>query len=128
MEDFYRYRIAVTQRIDGWFFERGNPRRTHKRAYDLFIRYLPSVCYNTFIDHRHYPKEKLAEYRLPLYLAIPLWITVALVKHSSVNEAVEIWLYLYRSIKRTLRMAGDKPIDLDTVKKALLANEEVKVR
>jgi len=128
MEYFYRYRIAVTQKIDEWFFEYGDSRRTHKRAYDLFVRYLPSVCYNTFIDHRHYPKEKLSEYRLPPYVEIPLWMMVILVRYSSVSEAIEIWLYLRRSIRRALYMTGSKTIDLETFKKALLANEEVKVR
>lgn len=128
MEYFYRYRITVTQKIDEWFFEYGNSRRTHKKAYDLFVRYLPSICYNSFLDHRHYPKTELAEYRLPQHVEIPLWIMVVLVKHSSVSEAVRILQYLRRSILRATRLAGGRPIDLVALKKALTASEEVEVR
>ena len=53
-ENPYRlYRVVSVKKIDRWFFEKHNHRRTHAKIYETVIRPKFGICENTFLDYRH---------------------------------------------------------------------------
>ena len=59
-ESPYRYyRVVSVKKIDRWFFDRYDHRRTHAKIYETVIRPKFGMCENTFLDYRHEPDELL---------------------------------------------------------------------
>lgn len=87
-DDPYRYyRIVGAKKIDKWFHQKGDMRRTHDKVCELFILPLYGVCDDSFFDYRHASDELLELFEQPPYIEIPLWSSVFLVKHTSPEEA-----------------------------------------
>ena len=63
-ENPYRlYRVVSVKKIDRWFFEKHNHRRTHAKIYETVIRPKFGICENTFLDYRHESDELLELFR-----------------------------------------------------------------
>lgn len=86
-DNYNPYRIVGAKKIDMWFYEEGDLRRTHHYVYELFILPLYGVCENSFLDYRHHSDELLELYLQPPYIEVPLWLSVMTVKKMGILEA-----------------------------------------
>ena len=74
-ENFYRpYRVVSVKKIDRWFFEKHDHRRTHAKIYETVIRPKFGICENTFLDYRHEPDELLELFRQSVKVEFSLWL------------------------------------------------------
>lgn len=62
---YYLYRAALVQWVDSLFYEAGNAKRSHIRAYSQLVRRLCGIGEETFRNYLHYPAGSLAGYELP---------------------------------------------------------------
>ena len=62
------------QKIDRWFFERHDHRKTHTKIYETVIRPKFGICENTFLDYRHEPDELLDLFPQPVRIEFSLWL------------------------------------------------------
>ena len=53
-DNYNPYRIVGAKKIDVWFYEEGDMRRTHRIVYELIVLPLYGVCENSFLDYRHH--------------------------------------------------------------------------
>ena len=86
-DNYNPYRMVGAKKIDVWFYEEGDLRRTHHYVYELFILPLHGVCENSFLDYRHRSDELLELYFQPPYIEVPLWLMAMMVKKMSIHEA-----------------------------------------
>lgn len=86
-DNYNPYRVVGAKKIDVWFYEEGDLRRTHHYVYELFILPLYGVCENSFLDYRHHSDELLELYDQPSYIEVPLWLSVMTVKKMGIHEA-----------------------------------------
>ena len=49
-DNYNPYRIVGAKKIDVWFYEEGDMRRTHRIVYELIVLPLYGVCENSFLD------------------------------------------------------------------------------
>lgn len=117
------YRIVHAKRIDKWFFEPHNLKRTHANAYRLFGQYL-GIGPSSFRAYRKHPSRPLSAYPLPPYIEFPLYLSVRLALMSSLTEANRTSEMLRRIFDRTLVRAKQKPdvkqLTADAVLEALI--------
>lgn len=78
---YYLYRAALVQWVDSLFYEAGNAKRSHIRAYSQLVRRLCGIGEETFRNYLHYPAGSLAGYELPGDLRYLLLIYVTHAKH-----------------------------------------------
>lgn len=67
-DNYNPYRIVGAKKIDVWFYEEGDMRRTHRIVYELIILPLYGVCENSYLDYRHHSDELLELYIQPPYI------------------------------------------------------------
>ena len=49
-DNYNPYRIVGAKKIDLWFYEEGDMRRTQRIVYELIVLPLYGVCENSFLD------------------------------------------------------------------------------
>lgn len=103
--NYHVYRMIGAKKIDRWFVEEGNPRRTHKNAYELVIRPLYGICENTFLDYRNEADEWSELLPQPAYIELALWLPASLVRNMSPHEANRVARILRRVIGSALQRA-----------------------
>lgn len=87
-ESCYRYyRIVSVKKIDRFFFEKHDPRRTHAKIYGALILPMFGICENTFLDYRNYSDELLDLYPQPAYIELSLWLSTMLIRYMPLSEA-----------------------------------------
>lgn len=99
-ENYSLYRVLGTKKIDKWYHEDGDLRRTHRHVYELFILPFYGICENSFLDYRHNTHEFLELYNQPLYIEVPLWLSVMTVKNMSVSEANRFFETIRKKLER----------------------------
>ena len=82
-DNYNPYRIVGAKKIDVWFYEEGDMRRTHRIVYELIVLPLYGVCENSFLDYRHHSDELLELFIQPPYIEVPLWLMVMTGKKSN---------------------------------------------
>ncbi len=85
-DNYNPYRIVGAKKIDVWFYEEGDMRRTHRIVYELIILPLYGVCENSYLDYRHHSDELLELYIQPPYIEVPLWLMVMTVKKCRLTK------------------------------------------
>ena len=70
-DNYNPYRIVGAKKIDVWFYEEGDMRRTHRIVYELIILPLYGVCENSYLDYRHHSDELLELFIQPPYIEVP---------------------------------------------------------
>ncbi|MDE6623830.1 MAG: hypothetical protein K2K30_05510 [Alistipes sp.] len=123
-ENPYRiYRIVGSKKIDGWFYEEGDSRRTHAKAYQLFILPLYGICPNSFLDYRNVSDELLECCPQPDYIEVSIWLPVVLVKllgPSEANRFSRMLQYLVSETIETIREThSERTIDADALLRTL---------
>ncbi len=98
--NYHAYRMIGAKKIDRWFVEEGDPRRTHKTVYELVILPLYGICENTFLDYRKEPGEWIDLLQQAAYIELALWLPTMLVRYMSPHEA-------NRSASTLRRLIGD---------------------
>ena len=86
-DNYNPYRIVGAKKIDVWFYEEGDMRRTHRIVYELIVLPLYGVCENSFLDYRHHSDELLELFIQPPYIEVPLWLMVMTVKKPTVSSS-----------------------------------------
>ena len=87
-ENPYRlYRVVSVKKIDRWFFEKHNHRRTHAKIYETVIRPKFGICENTFLDYRHESDELLELFRQSVNVEFSMWLPTMEAKYMSPVEA-----------------------------------------
>ena len=102
-DNYNPYRIVGAKKIDVWFYEEGDMRRTHRIAYELIVLPLYGVCENSFLDYRHHSDELLELFIQPPYIEVPLWLMVMTVKKMPVHEANRFFELLRTKMDRIFR-------------------------
>lgn len=103
-ESPYRYnRVVSVKKIDRWFFDQYDHRRTHARIYERLIRPKFGICENTFLDYRHEPDELLELFPQSPSVEFSLWLPTMEAKHMVATEADRFSLSLWESIDRAFR-------------------------
>lgn len=118
-ENYNPYRVVGAQKIDKWYYEDGDLRRTHRHVYELFILPLYGICENSFLDYRHNTDEFLELYNQPLYIEVPLWLSVMTVKNLSVFEANRFFDIIQKRMEYIFKTAA-KPLNADQLIKILV--------
>ena len=118
-DDYNPYRIVGAKKIDVWFYEEGDLRRTHHYVYELIILPLYGVCENSFLDYRHCSKELLELFLQPPYIEVPLWLMVMAVKKMSLQEANRFFKILETKMDRIFKTTS-QPLTADQLLKLLL--------
>lgn len=123
-ENPYRnYRIVGAKKIDALFYEEGDSRRTHAKAYELFILPLYGICPNSFLDYRNASDELLECCPQPDYIEVSIWLPVVLVKllgQSEANRFSRMLEYLVHETVETIRgTQSGQAIDADTLLRTL---------
>lgn len=67
-----KWRILIARRLDALFYEPGNASRSHKRAYNRFIKFILGVDYDTFRTYCNPRKYDISDMRLPARIEIAL--------------------------------------------------------
>lgn len=94
-ENPYRpYRVVSVKKIDRWFFEKHDHRRTHAKIYHSIIRPKFGICENTFLDYRHEPDELLELFRQSVNVEFSMWLPTMEVKYMGPVEADRFSLIL----------------------------------
>ena len=74
-ENPYRpYRVVSVKKIDRWFFEKHDHRRTHAKIYHSIIQPKFGICENTFLDYRHESDELLELFRQSVNVEFSMWL------------------------------------------------------
>lgn len=95
-ENPYRlYRVVSVKKIDRWFFEKHNHRRTHAKIYETVIRPKFGICENTFLDYRHESDELLELFRQSVNVEFSMWLPTMEAKYMSPVEADRFSLMLW---------------------------------
>ena len=102
-DNYNPYRIVGAKKIDVWFYEEGDMRRTHRIVYELIILPLYGVCENSYLDYRHHSDELLELYIQPPYIEVPLWLMVMTVKKMPPHEANRFFELLRTKMDRIFR-------------------------
>ena len=102
-DNYNPYRIVGAKKIDVWFYEEGDMRRTHRIVYELIVLPLYGVCENSFLDYRHHSDELLELFIQPPYIEVPLWLMVMTVKKMPVHEANRFFELLRTKMDRIFR-------------------------
>ena len=107
-ENPYRpYRVVSVKKIDRWFFERHDHRKTHTKIYETVIRPKFGICENTFLGYRHEPDELLDLFPQPVRIEFSLWLPAMQAKYMNPAEAdrfcIMLWDAFNKSFKRILR-------------------------
>lgn len=102
-DNYNPYRIVGAKKIDVWFYEEGDMRRTHRIVYELIVLPLYGVCENSFLDYRHQSDELLELFIQPPYIEVPLWLMVMTVKKMPVHEANRFFEFLRTKMDRIFR-------------------------
>lgn len=118
-ENYNPYRVVGAQKIDKWYYEDGDLRRTHRHVYELFILPLYGICENSFLDYRHNTDEFLELYNQPPYIEVPLWLSVMTVKNMSVLEANRFFDIIQKRMEYIFKTAA-KPLNADQLIKILV--------
>lgn len=94
-ESPYRYyRVVSVKKIDRWFFDRYDHRRTHAKIYETVIRPKFGMCENTFLDYRHEPDELLELFPQSASVEFSLWLPTVQTKYMVPAEANRFSLML----------------------------------
>ena len=89
-ESPYRYyRVVSVKKIDRWFFDRYDHRRTHAKIYETVIRPKFGMCENTFLDYRHEPDELLELFPQSASVEFSLWLPTDQVHGSRRGESIQ---------------------------------------
>jgi len=102
-DNYNPYRIVGAKKIDVWFYEEGDMRRTHRIVYELIILPLYGVCENSYLDYRHHSDELLELFIQPPYIEVPLWLMVMTVKKMPPHEANRFFELLRTKMDRIFR-------------------------
>ena len=103
-ENPYRlYRVVSVKKIDRWFFEKHNHRRTHAKIYETVIRPKFGMCENTFLDYRHESDELLELFPQSASVEFSLWLPTVQTKYMVPAEANRFSLMLWDSIDKAFR-------------------------
>ena len=103
-ESPYRYyRVVSVKKIDQWFFDRYDHRRTHAKIYETVIRPKFGMCENTFLDYRHEPDELLELFPQSASVEFSLWLPTVQTKYMVPAEANRFSLMLWDSIDKAFR-------------------------
>ena len=103
-ESPYRYyRVVSVKKIDRWFFDRYDHRRTHAKIYETVIRPKFGMCENTFLDYRHEPDELLELFPQSASVEFSLWLPTVQTKYMVPAEANRFSLMLWDSIDKAFR-------------------------
>lgn len=89
------YRVVSVKKIDRWFFEKHDHRRTHAKIYHSIIRPKFGICENTFLDYRHESDEVLELFRLSVNIEFSMWLPTMEVKYMGPVEADRFSLILW---------------------------------
>ena len=104
-ESPYRiYRIVSIKKIDRWFFDQYDHRRTHAKIYETVILPKFGVCENTFLDYRHEPDELLELFPQSATIEFSMWLPTMQAKYMSPAEADRFSLLLWDSFDKTFRI------------------------
>lgn len=118
-ENYSLYRVLGAQKMDKWYHEDGDLRRTHRHVYELFILPFYGICENSFLDYRHNTNEFLELYNQPLYIEVPLWLSVMTVKNMSVQEANRFFDIIRKKLEYIFKNSA-KPLNADQLIKLLV--------
>ena len=89
-ENPYRlYRVVSVKKIDRWFFEKHNHRRTHAKIYETVIRPKFGIC------DRHESDELLELFRQSVNVEFSMWLPTMEAKYMSPVEADRFSLMLW---------------------------------
>lgn len=103
-ESSYRcYRIVSTKKIDGWFYQKDDPRRCHAKIYESVILPIFGICENTFLDYRNEPNELLDIFPQAAYIEFSLWLPTMQAQYMTPTEANRFSLWLWHTLDRALR-------------------------
>ena len=102
-ENPYRlYRVVSVKKIDRWFFEKHNHRRTHAKIYETVIRPKFGICENTFLDYRHESDELLELFRQSVNVEFSMWLPTMEAKYMSPVEADRFSLMLWDADRKSV--------------------------
>ena len=118
-DNYNPYRIVGAKKIDVWFYEEGDMRRTHRIVYELIILPLYGVCENSYLDYRHHSDELLELFIQPPYIEVPLWLMVMTVKKMPVHEANRFFELLRTKMDRIFRKSSH-PLTAEQLLKLLV--------
>ena len=124
-ENPYRpYRVVSVKKIDRWFFEKHDHRRTHAKIYHSIIRPKFGICENTFLDYRHEPDELLELFRQSVNVEFSMWLPTMEVKYMGPVEADRFSLILWdafdKAFKRIFKEEPASRIDSEKLLKHLI--------
>lgn len=103
-ENFYRpYRVVSVKKIDRWFFEKHDHRRTHAKIYHSIIQPKFGICENTFLDYRHESDELLELFRQSVNVEFSMWLPTMEAKYMSPVEADRFSLMLWDAFDKTFK-------------------------
>ena len=103
-ENPYRpYRVVSVKKIDRWFFEKHDHRRTHAKIYHSIIRPKFGICENTFLDYRHEPDELLELFRQSVNVEFSMWLPTMETKYMSPVEADRFSLMLWDAFDKAFK-------------------------
>lgn len=95
-ESPYRsYHVVSVKKIDHWFFDEHDRRRTHAKIYESVIRPMFGICENTFLDYRHESDELLELFRQSVFIEFSLWLPTMEAKYMNPIEADRFSLMLW---------------------------------
>ena len=114
-DNYNPYRIVGAKKIDVWFYEEGDMRRTHRIVYELIVLPLYGVCENSFLDYRHHSDELLELFIQPPYIEVPLWLMVMTVKKMPVHEANRFFELLRTKMDRIFRKRPSSSSDCSSM-------------
>lgn len=120
-ENPYRlYRVVSVKKIDRWFFEKHDHRRTHAKIYHSIIQPKFGICENTFLDYRHEPDELLELFRQSVKVEFSLWLPTMQAKYMSPVEADRFSLMLWDVFDKAFKCIHNKePASLIDAEKLL---------
>lgn len=108
-ENPYRlYRVVSVKKIDRWFFEKHDHRRTHTKIYHSIIRPKFGICENTFLDYRHESDELLELFRQSVNVEFSMWLSTMEAKYMSPVEADRFSLMLWDAFDTAFKRIHNK--------------------
>ena len=108
-ENPYRlYRVVSVKKIDRWFFEKHDHRRTHTIIYHSIIRPKFGICENTFLDYRHESDELLELFRQSVNVEFSMWLPTMEAKYMSPVEADRFSLMLWDAFDTAFKRIHNK--------------------
>lgn len=124
-ESPYRYyRVVGAKKIDQWFYEEGDSRRTHAKIYELVILPLFGICQNSFLDYRNASEELLEVCPQPAYIEVMLWLSAVLIKHLGPSEAnrfaLRLQTYFRKAVAHAHNAQSERAISADRLQASLI--------